>query len=456
MDSEMKTFVHSALSADFGMTVDQVTSHCDNTTGSFGRFQALCNGNTALIKQVLQAVHDAGMSPAFFASYEANEGYNSSWGWLNYTTPHGDPVSDARFVANHMVQVSQTMTNQPSWIDAGNPVDFVPQSVKDSGNADFNSMPSGTVGRSYIPSTAAATWEVYYPQGLQGAYNGVQNYGAPLSQCIKVIKSWGGKISGGSAPATKPDKPATSKPSTTSKPKPAVNTAPTKPIYHGAFLSQEIGGAVRGFNNLNIELINSDKKSKPPTNTNNHADNNHKQDVAQGNKNKPKPSKPNANLDLAWLDSIQGTFVGGSDQCYGLASAWAQHNGTPQLIGGSRQAGVPVAEPSVPVSMGACNIGCEYPWDAWGWDVILNPKREQIRAGDICCMVSDHVGGWCPPVDGVRYGHVCIAGTDSGGVFSLWEQNGVYRNGTAKQPATSGRPTLDNYMPLMYYAIRKR
>lgn len=456
MDSEMKTFVHSALNADFSMSLDDVVSHCDNTTGSFSRFQSICSGDTAYIKQVLQAVQDAGMSPAFFASYEANEGYNPSWGWLNYTTPQGNPVQDAAFVARHMVEVSQNMENQPSWIDAGNPVDFVPQNIKDEGNADFASMPSGTVGRSYIPSTAAATWEVYYPQGLQAAYNGIQNYGSPLASCIKVIKSWGGKISGGSEPPTKPDKPADSKPSDTPENKPAVNTAPTKPVYHGAFMSHELGNSNHGFTNLNFEFFNNKKKSEKPSNDTNASDENHNEDVDNGNQDKPTPSNPNPNLDLAWLDSIQGTFVGGSDQCYGLASAWAMHNGTPQLIGGSRQPGIEVAEPGIAVSMAAANIGCDYPWDSWGWDVILHPTREQIKAGDICCMVCDDPRGWIPSVDGVRYGHVCIAGTDSGGVFSLWEQNGTYRGGTAKQPATSGKPTLDTYMPYIFYAIRKR
>lgn len=46
-------------------------------------------------------------------------------------------------------------------------IDFLPQSVKDSGNASFASMPSDSIGRAYIP----ATWEVYYPDGLLKSYN---------------------------------------------------------------------------------------------------------------------------------------------------------------------------------------------------------------------------------------------------------------------------------------------
>lgn len=191
-DDERLKLVHSAVGADFGLTIDQVVSHADD----FGRFQAWLGGDHAKIKAVLEAVQSEGMSPAWFAAYEYNEGYNSSWGWLNYTRPHGDPVSDAHFVAAHMVSLSKNMSTQPSWIDAGNPVDFVPASVKASGNADFNAMPSGTIGRAYIPSTAAATWATYYPLGLQAAYNGVQNYADAIAATVTTIKFWGGVIDG--------------------------------------------------------------------------------------------------------------------------------------------------------------------------------------------------------------------------------------------------------------------
>lgn len=460
MDAEMQAFIHSPINSDFGLSLDEVVSHCDNTTGSFGRFQAWCNGDTATIKSVLQAVQDVGMSPAFFASYEANEGYNSSWGWLNYTTPQGNPVQDASFVAKHMVAVSNTSTNQPSWIDAGNPVDFVPQADKDAGNADFASLALGTVGKSYIPSTAATTWEVYYPNGLLAQYNQIQDYGHPLTDAIRVIKSWGGTITGSSGTPAKPSKPAPNKPPTTSKPKPAVNTAPQTPIYLKNSNGFQLGGDNHSIRYGDFLFNKNKKASSKPTNNKKPAQDNHNQDVNQGNKDKPKPSNPNPNLDLAWLDSIHGQQVGGSDQCYGLASAWAQHNGTPQLIGGSRQPGIEVANPSLDVSMGACNIGCEYPWDSWGWDVIVHPTLDQIKAGDICCMVCD-TAGWIPPYQGVAYGHVCIAGVNSGGIFSLWEQNGVSRQdgnfGVAKQPQDHGSPDFaKNYIQWCFYAIRKR
>ena len=460
-DAEMKAFLESPLDSDFGLSLDDVVSHSDD----FGRFSAWLGGDHAQIKAVLQAVQDAGMSPALFSAYESQEGVGdyrgSQLGWLNYTFPHGDPVSDASFVAHHMVDVSNDMGQAPSWIDAGNPVDFVPQDVKDMGNAHFASLPAHTVGRAYIASTAAACWGAYYPQGLTQAYNQVQDYAYPLGGALKVIKFWGGKITGGGGSTTpaKPDKPKPATPAKPPKPKPKPNEAPQTPIFQqGTKMAFQIGGNNHMFRSGNFLFNKNTKATAKPTQPTKNGNDNHKQDVKQGNESKPAPSAPSASLDLAWLDSIDGTFVGGSDQCYGLASAWAMHNGTPQLIStnASRQPNVEVAEPQIDVGMAAANIASEYPWEAWGWEIIAHPTRDQVKAGDICCMVCDDPRGWIPSVDGVRYGHVCIAGQDSGGVFSLWEQNGTFRGGTTKQPQRSGKPTLDTYMPYMIHAIRKK
>src|SRR5699024_2896258 len=132
-------------------------------------------------------VKNRGVSPAFFASYEVTEGYNSSWGWLNNTVPQGNPIQDAQSVSDWIVSQSKIMDSKRSWIDVGNPVDFVPESVNTSGNQDFPSLPSGTIGRVVIAGTAAATWEVYYPQGLKKEYNKVQDSAPPLANMIAMI-----------------------------------------------------------------------------------------------------------------------------------------------------------------------------------------------------------------------------------------------------------------------------
>ena len=45
-----------------------------------GRFSAWLNSDIHKLTEVLNIVKQNGVSPAFFASYEATEGYNSKWG----------------------------------------------------------------------------------------------------------------------------------------------------------------------------------------------------------------------------------------------------------------------------------------------------------------------------------------------------------------------------------------
>lgn len=201
MEAKLKAYVESPITNDFGLSIEEVANACKG----YGRFSAWLNGNISSIIEVLTIVKNNGMSPAYFASYEATEGYNSMWGWLNHTTQQGTYKQDAEFVANVVVNTSKDMNQNPSWIDYGNPVDFVPQSVKNEGNAHFNNLPSGTIGRSFIPLTAAATWEVYYPNGLKKEYNLIQDYGAPLTKSMQLIEQWGGNITG---TPTNPDDPS--------------------------------------------------------------------------------------------------------------------------------------------------------------------------------------------------------------------------------------------------------
>lgn len=193
-DKKLDKFVHSKINNSFDLSVDDVAKNVTNC----GRFSAWLDGNVSEIKKVLNAVKDEGVSPAFFGAYECGEGYNASWGWLNHTTPQGDPVQDARSVAKWIVSQSKSNTDNPAWIDYANYNDFVPNNVKSEGNADFQKMPSGAIGKVVIAGTAAATWEVYYPNGLKASYNGVQDYGKPLTEMYQNIESWGGSLDGDS------------------------------------------------------------------------------------------------------------------------------------------------------------------------------------------------------------------------------------------------------------------
>lgn len=189
-DERMRTFVHSKVSTEFGLSVEKVADQCK----TFGRFKAWLNSDVNLIIEVLNKVKSNGVSPAFFASYEKTEGYNSKWGWLNHTSPAGGPVTDSDSVSKWIVSQSNNTTDRPAWIDYANYKDFVPSEIKSAGNADFQNMSGGSIGKVVIAGTAAATWEVYYPNGLKAEYNGVQNYAAPINGMMDTIEAWGGSI----------------------------------------------------------------------------------------------------------------------------------------------------------------------------------------------------------------------------------------------------------------------
>lgn len=219
--TQIQTFVHTSVASDFGLSVAQVAEKVKN----YGRFNAWLGGDITRIKEVLEIVKTNGVSPAFFAAYEKTEGYNSSWGWLNHTNVNGSPTTDATSVANWVVTQSKNMYGSPAWIDYANYKDFVPSDVKTAGNADFLSMSSGSIGRVVIAGTAAATWEVYYPNGLKAEYNGVQNYGAPITGMMETIIAWGGKIDGtGGGGGTDPGTP---RPGGTGTTRPILDNAAT-------------------------------------------------------------------------------------------------------------------------------------------------------------------------------------------------------------------------------------
>lgn len=233
-DPDLRKFVHTDVSYDFGLSVEQVAQQ---STG-FGRFSAWLNNDVNRIIEVLNVVKSNGVSPAFFSAYERTEGYNSSWGWLNHTSVNGSPLNDADSVSKWVESQSRSTSHNPAWIDYANYNDFVPQSVKDAGNTHFSNIPIGSIGRVVIAGTAAATWEVYYPQGLLKEYNGVQNYGKPITNMMNYIISWGGNLDGGSV-GSKPVFPTTEGLTITSPYGWRTHPITGEPDFHSAI---DIGG----------------------------------------------------------------------------------------------------------------------------------------------------------------------------------------------------------------------
>lgn len=187
---QLKAFARQPITSTWNISDSTVEKWFLSTrTPTIGKYGLTTNN----IGQITSVVKAAGVSPVFFYAYTVSEG-GGAGGFINHFGDDvaGGGVANAKRDAEYLADQSKIMTSKPSWYDAGNPVYFVPQDVQAAGNADFQNMPSGTIGRAYIPATAAATWEVYYPNGLKEEYNKVQNYGAPLENAMQNIKTMGG------------------------------------------------------------------------------------------------------------------------------------------------------------------------------------------------------------------------------------------------------------------------
>lgn len=154
------------------------------------------------ISEITSAVKAAGVSPVFFYGYAVTEG-GGNGGFINHYTNSepGGGVANAKKDAEYIASQSQKTYDDPAWFDYGPPrgPDFVPKDIQEAGNADFKSMPLGTIGRVIIPATAAAAWSVYYPDGLKKEFNQVGTYGAPIQGIMNSIKKLGGDPMDGGA-----------------------------------------------------------------------------------------------------------------------------------------------------------------------------------------------------------------------------------------------------------------
>lgn len=196
--SEIKAFCQAPINATFGLTTDELWKKINWQNTATSRFYYWCHDNESQVKAVWKKCQEKGVSPVWFTAYEFVEGYNASLNWLNHFPyrPPLDPVGDCATTCDWIVSTSQNANLSPAWDDPfGGTVGMVPQSVRQNGNAEYAKWGLGTIGHVYGAGTAAAAWAIWYPQGLKAEYNGVQNYGNPLAQCVDLIKSWGGSLS---------------------------------------------------------------------------------------------------------------------------------------------------------------------------------------------------------------------------------------------------------------------
>lgn len=107
---------------------------------------------------------------------------------------------------------------------------------------------------------------------------------------------------------------------------------------------------------------------------------------------------------LEVLDAVLGQSINGG-QCYGGTAYYVQKMGGPQLMGSG--------------NMYASRIGTDYDWKKYGWEVILNPKYSDLKAGDVINWNQD------PNFATAKWGHTGIIKSVSGKnqSFVTYEQN---------------------------------
>lgn len=201
---QIQTVMRQEVGNDFGISRDTIyKTFPDIPTG---RFAYILGDERGAFDKICDIIESEGVSPAVWVAYESSEGYNSELGWLNHTYWQGDVYQDARAVARWL---KTSVGSTPAWDDPyGGTVGVVPADVIAKGNAEFNSWPAGTIGKTYTGGTAAAAWGMWYPEALSARVNGVQNYGNPLERMADLILNvWGGKVDGKPAgdPAPKPN-----------------------------------------------------------------------------------------------------------------------------------------------------------------------------------------------------------------------------------------------------------
>ena len=198
---QIQTVMRQEVGCNFGISRDTIYATFPNIPT--GRFAYLLGDERGEFDKICDIIESEGVSPAVWVAYESSEGYNSQLGWLNHTYWQGDIYQDARAVARWL---KTSVGTSPAWDDPyGGTVGVVPADVMASGNAEFNSWPAGTIGKTYTGGTAAAAWGMWYPEALSVRVNGVQNYGNPLERMADLIFNvWGGSVEGSPNPTPNP------------------------------------------------------------------------------------------------------------------------------------------------------------------------------------------------------------------------------------------------------------
>lgn len=104
------------------------------------------------------------------------------------------------------------------------------------------------------------------------------------------------------------------------------------------------------------------------------------------------------------LEAVLGQTIS-NGQCYGLTGYYVEKMGGPQLMGSGFEY--------------ASRIGTDYDWAKFGWDVVVNPKFSDLKAGDVINWNQD------PNFAPTQWGHTgIIKSVDKmNNSFTTYEQN---------------------------------
>ena len=167
-------FAKSPINADFGVNKQAMLSN-------FAARSAKVQARGVDVNRLYDVIKQNGVSPEWFMAYEICE-QNPYMGWLNHWAyPHGDPYNDAKVVCDWIKQTANADNPNYAWSAAEGSIG-ANAGLAAKWNQEF---PKGSIGRVYLQGTAAAVWEL-------ANQSGNASMGRPLSQCVSIIKSWGG------------------------------------------------------------------------------------------------------------------------------------------------------------------------------------------------------------------------------------------------------------------------
>lgn len=141
--------------------------------------------NSGNIRQITEIVRNAGISPAFFYGYTVNEG-GGAGGFINHyaSDAPGGAVGNAQRDVEYLVNMANS-ENFPVATGGGEPASMPTAEAQ----AFLDSLPLGTIGKVYLPSTSAATAEIeeYY-----GKFDtSTTPFGKPIASLMGFIESMG-------------------------------------------------------------------------------------------------------------------------------------------------------------------------------------------------------------------------------------------------------------------------